>query len=64
MLTVGGSEAALLVIAVAAIGWVRRRVIIELARPLRFGPFLIRIRSSPRSSKDSHVSPHKPQSGK
>lgn len=47
MLAMGGGEAALLVVAVAIIGWARRRVILELVKPLRLGPFLIRIRPEP-----------------
>jgi hypothetical protein len=51
MLMMGGSEAALLVIAVAIVGWVRRRVIVELVRPLRLGPFLIRVRPEPNTGQ-------------
>jgi hypothetical protein len=46
MWTVGGGEAALLVLAVALVGWVRRTIVIELEQPLRIGPFTIRLRSS------------------
>jgi hypothetical protein len=49
MLAMGGGEAALLVIAIAIIGWVRRRVVVELVKPLRLGPFLIRIQPEAHS---------------
>jgi hypothetical protein len=51
MFMMGGSEAALLVIAVAVVSWVRRRVIVELVRPLRLGPFLIRVRPEPHAGQ-------------
>jgi hypothetical protein len=49
MLTMGGGEAAFFAITVAIIGWARRRIIIELTRPLYLGPFLIRIRPEPHA---------------
>jgi hypothetical protein len=45
MWAMGGGEAALLALAVAAIGWLRRSIVIELIRPIRIGPFMIRLRS-------------------
>jgi hypothetical protein len=45
MWTIGGVEAALLVVAIALIGWLRRNVVVELAEPIRVGPFIVRLRS-------------------
>jgi hypothetical protein len=50
MWTMGGGEAALLVFAVAVIGWVRRNVIIEWVQPIKLGPIVIRFRSEQRPS--------------
>jgi hypothetical protein len=46
MWTMSGGETALLALAVALTGWLRRNIVIELATPFRVGPFTIQLRSS------------------
>jgi hypothetical protein len=55
MWAMGGGEAALLVLAVAAIGWLRRSIVIQLARPITLGPFVIRFRSEQRLAGRSRI---------
>lgn len=44
---VAGVDAAFLMVAVAFVGWLKRRVVVEQVRPIELGPFVIRLRREP-----------------
>ena len=44
MSLLAGGEAAFLAFAVAAIDWIRRHFIVELVKPIKLGPIVIRWR--------------------
>jgi hypothetical protein len=62
--TMGGGEAALLAVAVALAGWIKRRIVVELAEPIRVGPFTIRPAGERSAGHFRKTVPHPPAAGR